>query len=99
MFQWLYFGCFRLQTPEGVQLSDVQNKTCYDVAQDLQWVGIVGVATSRKAVMVASLMGIFHIPSIGTLSSSDELSDKTRRVGFFPEFCWDVPVSVLGSVS
>ncbi len=57
------------------------NSSCYERSRHLQWAGVVGLSTSRKAVMVASLLSIFHIPSIGTLSSSDELSDKTRSDG------------------
>ena len=63
---------------QGLNVSEAKDMTCYERTQDMQWVGIVGLSTSRKAVMVASLLSIFQIPSIGTLSSSDELSDKTR---------------------
>ena len=62
----------------GLNESETKTMTCYERTQNMQWVGIVGLSTSRKAVMVASLLSIFQIPSIGTLSSSDELSDKTR---------------------
>ena len=63
---------------EELDESETKNMTCYERTQNMQWVGIVGLSTSRKVVMVASLLSIFQIPSIGTLSSSDELSDKTR---------------------
>ena len=52
---------------------DVGNETTrYDV------VAVVGPTTSRKAVMVAGLMSLFQIPTLGTYATSVELSDKTR---------------------
>lgn len=41
-------------------------------------VGIVGPLTSRIAAAVASLLGVFHLPSVGLYPTSDDLSDKSR---------------------
>ena len=49
---------------------------CLDVS------GVVGPSTSREAIHVATAMGLMNVPVMGTLSSSDELSD-TSRFGFF----------------
>ncbi|KAK2146922.1 hypothetical protein LSH36_579g05074 [Paralvinella palmiformis] len=50
-------------------------------------VGIVGPTTSRQAVMVSSLLGLFHIPALSPSATSDDLSDKQR----FPFFTRLVP--------
>ena len=44
--------------------------------------GIVGPIYSRQSVMVSSFLGLFNIPVLSPLSTSDELSDKSR----FPFF-------------
>ena len=41
-------------------------------------VGVVGPGSSRSALLVSSLLSLLQIPSIGTFTTSDELSDKTR---------------------
>ena len=46
--------------------------TRYDV------VALLGPTTSRKAVMVAALMSLFKIPTLGIFATSVELSDKSR---------------------
>ena len=40
--------------------------------------GIIGPGTSRQAVMIAPLMSAAQIPTLGTYTTSDELSDRTR---------------------
>ncbi len=40
--------------------------------------GIIGPLTSRSSVMVASLLGLFEIPALATVATSDELSDTSR---------------------
>lgn len=44
--------------------------------------GVVGPIYSRQSVMVSSFLGLFNIPVLSPLSTSDELSDKSR----FPFF-------------
>ena len=39
---------------------------------------VVGLSSSRKAVMSATLLSIFKIPNLSLYATSDELSDKTR---------------------
>ena len=39
---------------------------------------VVGLSSSRKAVMSANLLSIFKIPNLSLYATSDELSDKTR---------------------
>ena len=39
---------------------------------------VVGMGTSRQAVMTANLLSMFNIPNLGIWATSDELSDKTR---------------------
>ena len=39
---------------------------------------VVGLSTSRTAVMCASLLSIFKIPNLSLSATSDELSDKSR---------------------
>ncbi len=51
---------------------------CSESFQQFHVAGVMGLSNSRKAVMVSSLLSIFHIPVVGTLASSDELSDKSR---------------------
>ena len=41
-------------------------------------VGVIGHVTSRQAVMVAPFLSVFEVPFIGTMATSDELSDKSR---------------------
>lgn len=49
--------------------------------------GLVGPIYSRQSVMVSSFLGLFNIPVLSPLSTSDELSDKSR----FPYFMRLVP--------
>ena len=51
---------------------------CQEGTRQFDIVGVTGVSSSRKAVMVSTLMGVFHLPVVGTLATSDELSDKSR---------------------
>ena len=41
-------------------------------------VSVIGLGSSREAVMSSSLLSLFKIPHIATWATSDELSDKTR---------------------
>lgn len=41
-------------------------------------IGLVGISSSRVAVVVSPLMGVYQIPVISTYATSDELSDKSR---------------------
>ena len=51
---------------------------CSDKVKSFDIIGIIGPSTSRQAVMVSSLMGLFEIPVLSTFATSDELSDKSR---------------------
>ena len=50
--------------------------------QSYSVVGVLGTIISDFAVAVSPLLGIYHIPLIGILATSDELSDKDQ----FPYF-------------
>ena len=41
-------------------------------------ISVIGMGTSRAAVMTANLLSIFKIPNLGVWATSDELSDKSR---------------------
>lgn len=41
-------------------------------------IGVVGPLSSGQAITVSGSLGIHHIPHLGILSTSDELSDKSR---------------------
>ena len=51
---------------------------CSNGPPEVPITGVVGPATSREAVLVASLLSAFQIPLIATTATSDELSDKSR---------------------
>ncbi len=53
-------------------------KDCGNEVEFYSATGIVGPSSSRDAVMFAPLMGLFQIPMLGTYTTSDELSDKSR---------------------
>ena len=44
----------------------------YDVA------AVVGLPSSRTAVMSANILSVFKIPNLSLFATSDDLSDKTR---------------------
>ena len=68
--------CTKSQT-ENNTLSDITENNVENF-QHYRVSGIVGPPTSGEAVTVGALMSAFEIPTLGTFSSSDELSDKGR---------------------
>ncbi len=50
-------------------------------------VGVVGPSSSREAVMSASILSLFEVPSVGTYATSDELSDSSR-FQYFLRYVW-----------
>ncbi len=62
---------------EGMSTT-LKASNCSESFQQFHVAGVMGLSNSRKAVMVSSLLSIFHIPVVGTVASSDELSDKSR---------------------
>ncbi|KAK2140109.1 hypothetical protein LSH36_1480g00012 [Paralvinella palmiformis] len=57
--------------------------------------GVVGPIYSRQSVMVSSFLGLFDVPVLSPLSTSDELSDKSR----FPYFMRLVPPDSFQAVA
>ena len=58
-------------------------------------VGVVGPNYSRQSVMISGFLGLFQIPVLSTLATSDDLSDKAR----FPYFMRLVPPDKLQTIA
>jgi len=63
--------------PHSRCTSDILNH-CEPSAERQNVKGVVGLSSSRVAVMVAPYFGVFQIPTLSLYATSDELSDKTR---------------------
>ena len=69
---------YLIPDPEYVDDTPRSDGQCVAEPQLFDVVGVVGPASSREAVLLSSLMSIFHIPVVADFSTSDELSDKSR---------------------
>ena len=95
----VFDGCSKDLTALGRSLSFIPTRADARGQQhewpNLDVVGIVGPDTSRQAVMVASLLGLFQLPVLSPYATSDELSDKGR----FPYFMRMVPPDAYQAVA
>ena len=56
------------------------NMSCDEKIRNTKISGVIGPITSRQSIMVSSLLSIYEIPTLSTMATSDELSDKSRFV-------------------
>ena len=69
------------ETLNFIPFTDAPGDECianYESRGNLPIVGVVGAQRSASSVQAALLLGLYHIPLISYLSTSDELSDNTR---------------------
>ncbi len=57
---------------------DALNMSCGETISNTLISGVIGPVTSRQSIMVSSLLSIYGIPTLATMASSDDLSDKSR---------------------
>ena len=69
-----------LPTSVNVQHQFGHTTNCSDGPPDVNIVGAIGPTYSSQAVHVGSLLSVFQIPLMGLVTTSDELSDKSRLV-------------------
>ena len=74
-----YFGADE-GDPEGNSTDQFEEGVtdCRTGPRRFKVAGVVGPTSSTSSVLVSSLLGVYHIPVLATLSTSDELSDKAR---------------------
>ncbi len=71
-----------------------RSSPCQDDCRDQDYnfrfydiIGVIGSESTRSTIMIANILGMFEIPQISPLATSDLLSDKKR----FPYFLRTVP--------